>query len=177
MRSSTAFASLALFLFVAPRSHSQDIAAGSRSTRLQAGAGAMYLKTDYAPDANQGVAFWADLDLRRYLGLEVEGRLGGIVSPGDIGENSWLLGPRLIYRRHPVALYAKLMLGRAKITNQLLNQSSTFNVYGFGGGLEYKVTPKLNIRLADVELQRWPDFQPNSLSPLAITVGMSYVVR
>lgn len=163
--------------FLAPRSHSQAIFAATESGHIQVGAGAMYLNTDYGNNTNKGVAFWADYDFRRHLGVELEGHLGGIISPGDIGENSYLVGPRVSFYKRHMNVYGKLLVGQAKITNQFLNQSSSFNVYAFGGGVDYKISRRINLRVADVEMQKWPDFEPHTLSPLSVTIGASYIIR
>ena len=155
----------------------QAIFAATETAHIQAGVGAMSLNTGYASDTNNGVAVWGDYDVRAFIGLEAEGRLGGLVAPGGIGENSYLVGPRLLYRRRRITGYGKLMAGRGSISNRVLNQSSSFNVYAFGGGLEYKVSRRFNLRAVDVELQRWPDFRPNTLSPMSLSAGVSYVLR
>lgn len=167
----------ALLLCFVLSAHGQAIFAGSEMSHIQAGAGAMSLNTGYASDVNNGIAGWADYDIRGFIGLEAEARLGGLVSPGGIGENSYLLGPRLMYRRRRFTGYGKVMVGRGSISNQVLNQTSTFNVYAYGGGLEYKVSRRLVLRALDVELQKWPSFKPNALSPMALTAGVSYVIR
>ncbi len=176
----TYFPSLALLAVLfccVPFARAQAIFAGTETAHIQAGAGAMSLKTGYASDTNNGMAVWGDYDLRAFIGLEAEGRLGGLVAPGGIGENSYLLGPRVMYRRRRLTGYGKLMAGRGLISNRILNQSSSFNVYAFGGGLEYKVSRRFNLRAVDVELQRWPDFRPGTLSPMSLSAGVSYVIR
>ncbi len=165
-------------LILAPAMHGQATAAGIYKSHIQAGAGAMYLNNDYTDRKNYGISGWADYDFNRLLGVEIEAHFGGIVSPDDIGENSYLIGPRVMYHKRKFTGYGKLMVGRATITNQLFNQSSSYNVIpAFGAGLEYRVKPHFNIRVVDFEIQKWPDFEPHTLSPLAITVGLSYVIR
>lgn len=155
----------------------QAIFTATESTRIQVGGGVTSLNTDYVPRATQGVSFWADYDFHKFLGVEAEGHLAGIISPDDIGENSYLIGPRILYRKRHLTAYGKLLVGRGTITDQVRNHSSTFNLYAFGGGLEYKVSRRLNLRAVDFEMQKWPDFEPNTLSPTVITVGLSYVIR
>lgn len=155
----------------------QAIFAANETTRIQAGAGGTYLNTDYSSTGNKGVSFWADYDFHKFLGLEAEGHLGGIISPSDIGENTYLIGPRILYRKRHLTAYGKALVGHGTITDQLRNHSSGYNLYAFGGGVEYKVSRRLNLRAVDFEMQKWPNFQPNSLSPTVITVGVSYVIR
>lgn len=165
-------------LILTPVLHGQAAPAGIYKAHIQAGAGAMFLNNDYTDRKNYGLSLWGDYDFTRLIGVEVEAHLGGIVSPDDIGENSYLVGPRISYHKRKFTVYGKLMIGRGTITNQELNQSSSYNILpAFGGGLEYRIKPHFNIRVFDLEIQKWPDFEPNTLSPLAVSVGLSYVIR
>ena len=172
---------LASLLFCGVSLHAQDIAAGRQYGQIQAGAGYLYLNNDYTDKAGQGISAWADYDIFRLyhieIGAEAEVHLGGIETPDDIGENSYLIGPRFgLYRKHKLNIYGKPMFGRGTITNQLYNTSSSFNLYAFGGGVDYRVARKYNVR-AEVEEQKWPNFEPHTLSPIAFSVGVLYVIR
>jgi hypothetical protein len=109
--------------------------------------------------------------------VEASVHIGSIITPSDIAEDSYMVGPRFVYHRHKITGYAKFIFGRATITNQDYNLSSSYNAYAFGGGLEYKIARRINIRAIDFEYQQWPNFEPNTLSPMAITVGASYIIR
>ena len=155
----------------------QAVYTATGNTRIQAGGGYLYLRTDYADRPTGGLTLWGDYDFNRLIGAEAEAHFGGIVSPEDIGENSYLVGPRFSYRRHKLTIYGKVMVGQGSISNQNLHSSSSYKMYAFGGGLEYKVTRKINIRAIDIEEQKWVHFQPNVLSPVAISIGAMYVIR
>ncbi len=157
--------------------NAQAVYSAERTARISVGAGGSYLNTDYAPKPTYGPSFFADIDLFRHLGLEGEGHIGGVVSPDDIGENSYLAGPRAFLRRSRFTGYGKAMLGRGIITNQLFNLSSSYNIYAYGGGVEYRAARKLTVRAIDFEMQKWPDFATHGLSPLVVTVGASYIIR
>ncbi len=173
----TSILGAASVLLVLPSLHAQADYTAFRTTRIQAGAGGMYLNTDYTESSNKGVSIWGDYDFNRFLGAEVEAHFGSIISPDDIGETSYFIGPRVSYRRRNAALYAKIVVGRATISNQQVNTSSTYNAYAYGGGLDYKVSRHFNVRAVDFELQKWPDFEPHTLSPLSISVGLMYIIR
>lgn len=160
-----------------PQLNAQAVYSAERTARITVGVGASRFNTDYAPEPNYGPSFFADIDLFRHLGFEGEGHFGGIVSPDDIGENSYLVGPRAFLRRNRFTGYGKLMVGRGSITNQLFNLSSSYNIYAFGGGLEYRAARRLSVRAIDFEMQKWPDFAPHGLAPLIVTVGASYIIR
>jgi hypothetical protein len=178
----TTLLSLAVLLFSAPAIHAQAIYAAKENFRLQAGAGFLYLNTDYSPKSAQGLSVWGDVDLFRYrpvlFGAEVEAHFGGIITPDDLGENSYLYGVRASVPRRKLNIYGKLMFGWDTVTNQLLNKSTTYNVVpAFGGGVEYRVTRRINVRAVDVEMEKLPNFEPHTLSPLAISFGASYIIR
>lgn len=157
--------------------NAQAVYTAERNSRISVGAGGSYVNTDYAPKPTYGPSFFADFDLFRHFGLEGEGHFGGVVSTDDIGENSYLVGPRAYLRRRRFTGYGKLMAGRGIITNQLFNLSSTYNIYAYGGGLEYLATRRISVRAIDFEMQKWNAFPPNGLSPLVVTIGASYIIR
>ena len=160
-----------------PQLNAQAVYTAERTARISVGAGGSYLNTDYAAKPTYGASFFADMDLFRHVGLEAEGHLGGIISPDDIGENSYLVGPRAFIRRSRFTGYGKLMLGRGSINNQLFNLSSSYNLYAYGGGLEYRAARRITVRGIDFEMQKWPGFPPHGLSPLVVTIGASYIIR
>ena len=174
------FGTIFCFIFslaLIPNLHSQAVYTAERTARISVGAGGSHLNTDYAPEATYGPSLFVDVDFLRHLGVEAEGHLGGVISPDDIGENSYLAGPRAFLRRNRFTGYGKLMLGRGIITNQLYNLSSSYNIYAYGGGLEYRAARRITVRAIDFEMQKWSAFPPNGLSPLVITVGASYIIR
>jgi len=171
------FFCFATLLILIPSLNAQAVYTANQNTRIQVGAGAAFIAPDYSKGTLIGFSAWGDYDFSKYIGLEVSAHFGEIITPGDIAENSYMLGPRFSYRRRKLTLYAKALVGRATITNQDFNLSSSFNLYAFGGGVEYRILHKINLRLVDFEQQEWPSFMPNSLSPTAATIGVSYIIH
>ncbi len=167
----------AILLSLAPALRAQAVYTAYRNTRFQAGVGFLYLTPDYGAGKVQGASFWADVDFRKWIGVEADVHIGSIITPGDIAEDTYLVGPRLMYHKRGFTAYGKFVGGRATITNQIFDVSSSYNAYAFGGGLEYRATRRINVRLIDFEAQKWPSFQPSALSPVAITIGASYIIR
>ncbi len=168
---------IAILLFLVPSLQAQAVYAAYSNTRIQAGAGYLYLTPDYGAGHVQGFSFWADYDIRKWIGVEFSAHLGSIITPGDIAEDSYMVGPRLMYHKRNFTLYGKFLVGRATITNQDYDVSSSYNAYAVGAGLEYRATRRVNVRILDFEEQNWPDFQPSALSPVAVTIGVSYIIR
>ena len=168
---------LAGLLVMVPASRAQDVYAGVRSTRIQVGAGVMRLSSDYVDKPIYGISGWADYDFRKWLGIEADVHIGTIITPEDLGENSYLIGPRFVYRKKALTGFGRVTAGRGTIINQAFNLSTSFNILAVGGGAEYLVKRKFNIRFVDFEYQDWYAFKPHSLSPISITAGVSYVIR
>ena len=137
----------------------------------------MSLTPDYAQGTIRGFSAWADYDFSKHIGIEASAHFGEFITPGDVSENSYFIGPRFSYRRHRLTVYGKALIGRATITNLDTNGSSSFNAYAFGGGVEYRILRKINIRVLDFEQQKWPDFGQNGLSPVALSIGASYIIH
>jgi hypothetical protein len=167
----------ASLLVLAPTLRAQAVYTATRSTRIQAGVGVEYLQPDYTDKNVIGASVWGDFDFKKYLGLEASIHIGAINTPDDFSETSYMVGPRLLYRKRNLTGYGKLLAGRATLTNDRNSQSAGYNAYAFGGGIEYRALRKLNIRVVDLEIQKWPNFEPNTLSPLVITIGASYIIR
>lgn len=178
-----AFALASLAAFTPHAVRAQALPTAVKSGTIQAGAGAMYLNNDYTQRKNAGPMIYVDYDFARLfrvnLGLEAEARYGGIYSPDDVGENSYLIGPRVSVRRENLKFYAKLMVGRGTIfhNSNTNNTSSSYNLAALGGGLEYRIKERFNIRVIDAEAQYWPGFPPNGLAPIALSAGLAYIIR
>src|ERR1700722_7194852 len=90
--------SFASLLAVAPPLHAQALYTAEQKTRIQVGAGAAIINPDYTEGNMIGFSAWSDYDFSKWVGVEVMTHLGEFITPGDITENSYLVGPRLTYR-------------------------------------------------------------------------------
>ena len=148
----------------------------TRNGRLQLGAGISISRPDYTPHTNKGITGYADFDLTYHLGVEAVIHETSIITPGDIGEDSYLVGPRYVFHLHRFQPYVKVLFGFGRFNTQFDNRphtSDTYGVYAIGGGLDYRVSPHINIR-GDYEGQRWPNFPPDGLTPSVTTIGVGY---
>jgi hypothetical protein len=165
-------------LTLVPSLRAQAVYTGSKTPGLQAGAGFLYLNNDYGK-SDQGVSAWVDANLNTLLGLEAEAHLGTPISPSDYGENSFLVGPRLGIRQGKSMLYAKAMVGRGNFIFDRPGQyhSASYGLYAFGAGLDYRISPNINLRVVDAEFQTWGSFKPNGLTPYAVSTGLMYIIH
>jgi hypothetical protein len=159
-------------------SHAQATPTASRLGSIQLGIGGSITNPDFGQKNIEQLTFYADLDLPHNLGVE------GVIhysvnTPTDISENSYILGPRYIFRRKRFEGYAKALVGVGHFGFQSGSyadpNTATYFEYALGGGVDIHVKRHFNIRAFDFEAQKWPGFAKNGLSPLTYTFGASYV--
>lgn len=141
--------------------------------------------SDYAPDFSDqhlfGIGLYADYDIKKWVGVEGNARfLQFNKFAGKLSQNTYAVGPRLIYNRNKFAPYAKFMYGLAT-TNFPPNAccatytSDSFSYYSIGGGLDYKINRRISARV-EYEQQFWSNFQGRGkyLTPNGFNIGASY---
>jgi hypothetical protein len=100
--------------------------------------------------------------------------------PANIGEDSYLLGPRYVFRHNRFHPYVKALFGLGRFKYRFDNAPDTaytYKIYSFGGGLDIQATHHINVRAIDYEYQRWPGYPPNGLAPQVWTFGAAYAFR
>ncbi|MDQ2832958.1 MAG: porin family protein [Acidobacteriota bacterium] len=175
---------IAYFVGLATLSHAQAIPTASRGGTIQVGVGGTFISPDYAQRYIKGISVYGGVDFLHHLGVEGDVHISAI-TPTDIAENTYLIGPRyrLDYGRfHP---YAKALVGIGTFQYQQGSlghgyaNGGTFKyfVYGVGGGLDIKATEHINVRAIDLEYQEWPGYATSGLTPVVTTIGVAYVFR
>ncbi len=177
--------------FIASAVPAQDIPAATRGGILQVGGAFSIGKPDYFDNSITGITGYATFDLNQHLGAEVDIHILTLSTPRDIGEQSYMIGPRYVYRVHERYMpYGKVLFGIGKtiaeapyiatVTNgkpSFLGVPGTYGAYGFGGGLDINISRVLTVRAIDFEYQKWPGFPKNGLSPSIISFGVAYRIR
>jgi hypothetical protein len=159
-------------------SHAQATATASRPSALQLGGGFTYARPDYSVPI-KGLSIYGDYDFTRHLGVEGDIHFISLITPADIAENSYLIGPR--YRLHygRFTPYAKALFGFGQFKYQYPSQfpaaaTYTYGVYAFGAGVDVHATRHINVRPFDIEFQNWPNFKGVGLTPIVMTFGAAY---
>ncbi|MDE3104365.1 MAG: hypothetical protein KGK08_04235 [Acidobacteriota bacterium] len=153
----------------------QATATASRLGALQLGVGATRVYTDYTPQKAGGITAYGDLDFRPHWGIDGEIHLGSLITPGHVGEDTYLLGLRYVGHRGRFDPYLRLMGGIGRLNLNLTNNtgSYTYKVGAFAGGVDIHITRSINVRAFDFEAQAWPGYL-NGLSPYVVTSGVAY---
>jgi hypothetical protein len=167
-----------LVLGLATLSYGQAIPTASRVGSIQLGVGGFLANPDYAQTKIKGLTFYGDFDFTQHLSVEGEIHYS-IITPSDVSEDTYVAGPRYVVRHKKFQGYAKALFGIGRFGLQVGSNANpstgTYIEYVLGGGVEYQATRKINVRLFDFEMQKWPGFAPNGLTPFAGTIGVAYV--
>ena len=159
---------------------------------ITAGAEGSACQPDYAgfgiPETSTnrlyGIGTFVDVKFTPWIQIEAEGRWLRFNELQGIYEDNYLIGPRLpIYklRFRRATPYVKVLVGYGKLNFENSNGYGRYTDLAYGGGLDIKVTRRLNVRLPDFEYQQWPNWSegvgtPTTLFPYGVSVGVSYRV-
>jgi hypothetical protein len=168
---------LALAICCASAASGQAIPTATAKGALQVGAGWSFASPDYGQREIQGISAFADWDFMRHVGVEAELHQISLITPTDLAENSYLIGPRVIYPRGHFKFYAKGLLGVGNLVIQeqqdnIGRNNGTSFAIAVGGGVDYLATRRLTIRPFDFEYQHWNYL--TGLTPTVITIGAAY---
>jgi opacity protein-like surface antigen len=172
-----------LVLFSAAASARAQVAPAAyrRGMSIHAGGEASVFQPDYAgggsaqtsPNRLYGIGGYADVHFTRWVQIEAEGRWLRFNEFQNIGQNTYLIGPKVpIIDFHRWDPYGKFLIGWGSGTGNWLNGRAT--TFAYGGGLEYRLTRRLTLRPIDFEYEKWHT-RP-TLSPYGASAGLSYRV-
>jgi hypothetical protein len=163
-------------LGLAAFARAQALPTASRAAILKAGGGWSIADPNYGSRLVQGLSIYGNLDFRNRLGIEGDIHRTSLVTPANIGVDSYLLGPRYVYRHNRLWPYAKVLFGLGRLKYIDLHTAYTYKVYAFGGGLDLKLTKRINVRTIDFEYQQWPGYPATGHAPMVFTSGAAYVI-
>jgi len=172
---------IACMLSAASAGHAQSLPTAEAKASLWIGGGLTYANPDYGQKPIEGVSGFADFDFGPHLGIEADIHYIALVTPLDLAENSYLVGPRLLLRRGRFTLYGKALAGYSDLVIQELQDNAghaggLYFAYAIDAGVDIRVTNRISVRAFDVESQRWPSYG-NGLSPTVVTIGAAYHIR
>jgi hypothetical protein len=170
---------LCLMAAVTPLLRAQEIPTEVRAGELQVGGGYAGANPDYSEHRFYGPYLYTTFDFREHIGAEFNFHyLKESNDPSGEGlyEKTYEIGPRYVwhFKQERFNPYLKLLVGRGVFQYPHDSANLAYNMYSFGGGLDYRATRYLNVRVVDFEEQKWMSFPPNGLSPVVVSFGVAY---
>ena len=168
-----------MLLSVFTRANAQAMPAVVRPIQIQVGAGFSFAEPDYGIVYAKGFTVYGDATYHHFLGLEAEMHYNSIFTPTDIGENTYMIGPRVsLIHQDWVNIYGKALGGIAAFEYQKGTypnpHTDTYGAFGVGGGIDLDVSRHMTIRAIDIEQQWWPGYADHGLTPFVVTFGVAY---
>ncbi len=177
---------LASLLLLPAASRAQVVAAGvGGNQQLFAGGYFSTFSPDYGFYRLYGVGAYADYNLTPRYGAEAEARFLRFHQLANIHEDTYLIGPKINYRKRRFTLYGKGLIGLGEFNFPFNAAHGGYFAVALGGGVDYRLTHRIYIRALDYEYQIWPSFigppdapsnvnRPNGLTPTGFSFGVSY---
>jgi hypothetical protein len=168
-----AVAGFAAFFGAPGRAHAQtlpDAVAGG--FRLSGGAMASGYYLQYGQRKLGGYSAFVDVETHRRLGIEGEGRWLEIHQVQDVHVETYSAGLRYHMNFGRFQPYAKGLIGFGDFNFPFSFAQGRYLVVTGGGGLEYRLTPRIRLRVPDVEYQDWPQFTYGAMSSVGVSAGV-----
>jgi hypothetical protein len=158
-------------------SQAQAAYTATRNMSIQIGGGLSLAGSDFTYSYIKGASIYGSIDFGRHFGIEADIHDTAFFTPDDIGEKSYLLGVRYGFNKNRFHPYAKVQAGLGTFEYQphtYTAANATYGIFAFGGGVDFHLNNKFNLRLVDLESQHWPGFAPHGLTPVMATTGFAY---
>lgn len=133
-------------------------------------------QSNYGQRVLGGGGVYADINPIRAIGIEAEGRWLRQHALANTTESTYLIGPRVQFRKGGFSPYVKTLVGLGHFNFPYNDAHGSYFVIAPGSGLDFYVNSNLRIRLLDIEYQKWPQFTFGTLSPYGVSFGLSYRV-
>jgi len=159
--------------------NAQEMPTVVRPIQVQIGGGFSFAQPDYGYPYIKGFTVYGDAIYHHLFGIEADVHYNSILTPTDIGENTYMIGPKVsILHEDRMNLYGKVLGGVAAFEYQKGTypnpHTDTYGAFAVGGGIEFRASRHINIRAVDIEGQWWPGFAPHGLTPFVTTFGIAY---
>jgi hypothetical protein len=156
----------------------QSSPTASRPGDLQFGGGVTFGNSDYNFNkvSLTGGSFYTTFDKRSHWGYEADFRQVKPASDTTVYERSYEFGPRFFFTRGRFVPYAKILYGRGVYNFSGNVANIGYNLYTFGGGVDFVFTQGINLR-GDYEYQNWLGFPIATLHPGIVTMGIAFHFR
>jgi opacity protein-like surface antigen len=150
-----------------------------RIPSLTAGAYYSNFSSDYNPIRLGGAGVFVDWNLFGHLGVEGEARWLRFNQLAGSYQDNYLVGPRYSRRFGKFVPYGKFLMGAGELEFNNNEGHGGYFAMVPGGGVDYRLTRHVTIRLIDYEYQIWPSalgggLPSNGLTPHGFSFGAGY---
>jgi hypothetical protein len=121
-----------------------------------------------------GAGAFVDFNVSKCWGIEAEGHWLRFHEFAQVHEDTYLIGPRMLVPKGRFRFYGKALYGFGRFAFPYGYATEQDPVLAFGGGVDYRLTRRISVRLLDGEYQRWRNFQDKGLSPYGASAGVAY---
>jgi hypothetical protein len=119
-----------------------------------------------------GASAFVDLDVKRGLGIEAEGRWLEFHQTQDVHVETYSAGLRYHMNFGRFQPYAKGLIGFGDFNFPFNYAHGRYLTATAGGGLDYRLSHRLHVRIADVEYQDWPQFTYGAMTSVGVSAGL-----
>jgi hypothetical protein len=173
IRPALAAAVLAVCLLAPAAARAQvEAQASAGGFKLSAGGTASGYYLQYGQRTLVGVSAFVDADTKRNLGIEAEGRWLEFHKTEDVHAETYSAGLRYHMNFQRFQPYVKGLVGFGDFNFPFSFAHGRYLVVTAGGGLDYRWTHRIHVRVADVEYQDWPQFTFGSMSSVGVSTGL-----
>jgi hypothetical protein len=166
-------ASLAVCLGASGTARAQVVASAiAGGFRLSAGGTGSGYYLQYGARKIIGASAFVDADLTRGLGIEAEGRWLEYHQTDDVHVETYSVGLRYHMNFHRFQPYAKGLVGYGDFNFPFNFAQGRYLVATAGGGVDYRLSHRIHIRVADVEYQDWPQFTYGAMTSMGVSAGL-----
>lgn len=145
-------------------------------SQVRIGGAVSAYRLDYGQRWLGGGQVWVDADLFRRWTVEAEARRLRFNQDENAHADTYLIGPRIAFRSRALEPYAKLMAGSGHFNFPFNYARGNYFVWAAGGGVDLNVADRWQVRVVDVEYQKWPQFSFGSMKSYGVSVGISYTI-
>jgi hypothetical protein len=168
-----ASAMFALLGCMMPLTHAQaPWAAHQEEQYLSAGATGSSVYLQYGERKMIGLTGYVDLDARRRLGIEAEGRWIEFHQFANVHAETYSIGARYHRTYGRYQPYVKGLIGFGDFNFPYSLATGRYLVATAGGGLDLLLTDRIQIRAVDAEYQDWPQFTFGNMTMFAVSSGL-----
>ena len=164
---------LAACLGLTHAAHAQAVPSADRGgLALSAGGTASGYSLGYGEQKLLGVSAFVDVDGKRHMGVEGEARWLTYHQTNEEHATTYMIGPRysMYYGRFQPYVKGLIGVGQFNYPHNLGKDNDL--VLAPGGGVDFRLTHRIRLRVVDFEYQLWPQFHYGMMSSYGLSTGL-----